>query len=224
MLTRNLIKLDDVETHGDEEVRTKRKETVKRIQNMAEQLDAKAKAPAGSKGEEERVETSADSSVNEGEATVSTTVAGDGEERSCGDEMVAHVDSAGETGATPSHKDEKCVENQTSSVATGTPPSADSTVDGRAEEPDTEMGEEAEVNPEARQISEGNQPEERGVEEAAEEEKRTPTVPAETSGIPGEQSNAVDDEKVGDVLNSSDDCPGSKAVQDNSGGQPEEMA
>ncbi|CAG0916634.1 unnamed protein product [Notodromas monacha] len=44
MLTRNLIRLDVVETHGDDEIRTRRKQVVKQIQGLVERLEALAMA------------------------------------------------------------------------------------------------------------------------------------------------------------------------------------
>jgi hypothetical protein len=68
MLTRNLIKLDDVETHGDDDVRSKRKACVHKIQKMVEHLDLRSKEHDPGPGEKNYPLNSVEKTVaNEGD-------------------------------------------------------------------------------------------------------------------------------------------------------------
>ena len=70
MLTRNLIKLDDVETHGDDDVRTKRKACVHKIQKMVELLDLRSKDIGDRPGEKTETTDTKEPGSEAGEKSV----------------------------------------------------------------------------------------------------------------------------------------------------------
>lgn len=73
LLTRNLIKLDDIETEGKEEVRTARKNTIKSIQRCISVLENKAPLPGG-ENKEALVDQQVVANSDESAAPVSPSV------------------------------------------------------------------------------------------------------------------------------------------------------